>query len=235
MKRFDILAVASLFFTITVMSGGVAAAITVEWTDFTSSTGIGNTFTGFGAIDPTGDNVGVTFSYTRTSNQTTGGGTSLVSGTWEPELFEPDTILDASSTPSSSLNADLYGGTNAFNVSFDQTVTDPYVLMRSLGGGAQAETIDFGALSVTYLGGSLVQSGNIFIGTNDAGGQQEGAFRINGAFTSFSFTQTRHSGWSSGARAGFQVGQEVIPEPSTALLLGLGLAGMSAARRRVSR
>ena len=213
-----------------------AVPVVVDWTDFTSSTRIGNTSTGFGAIDPAGDNVGVTFSYTRTSNQSTGGGTCrLVSECWEPISSGLETILDASSTPSSSWYADLYGGTNTFNVSFDQTVTDPYVLMRSLGGGAQAETIDFGALSVTYLGGSLVQSGNTFIGTNQAGGRHDGAFRINGAFTSFSFTQTRHSGSSSGAAADFQVGQEVVPEPSTALLFGIGLIGMSLRRRDASK
>lgn len=79
-----------------------------------------------------------------------------------------------------------------------------------------------------YGGGCVTQSGNSLIGH-----EGDGTIEFNGTLSSLSFTVTGSEYWN-----GFTIGTastSPVPEPSTLLLLGTGLAGLAgAAKRRFS-
>lgn len=119
---------------------------------------------------------------------------------------------------------------SAFTLTFDSPVEDPYIALVSIGAPWSGVTYSFNdTFSVVssgsnywgYVGYST--SGNNFTGT-----EYNGVLQFTGTFISLSFSTAPAEYWH-----GFNFGvAEQVPEPSTLILLGSGMAGLGLIRLR---
>ncbi|WP_292918319.1 FxDxF family PEP-CTERM protein [Nitrosomonas sp.] len=219
MKRLLPLALGSL---ITAFASTSAFAITVSWTDWTSST---DSFSASGSLAVGSDIVDVGYSATGAhAFVTTGSGTNY----WTGSAYTNGTVDNA--PPASDIIALNQGGT--VTITFSQTVVDPYIGLVSWNGN----TVDFGVpIVVDSFGSGYWGSGTPILNPGGTGffgsGEVHGVIRLPGSFDSITFTHTSEN-WH-----GFTVGVAGIapvPEPETyaMLLAGLGLLGFMARRRQ---
>lgn len=125
----------------------------------------------------------------------------------------------------------LFGGdqTRTDTVTFSKPVRDPVFAIWSLGQSASAAefafnatpVLDAGGPSAEYGGNGLSVSGNTVLGL-----EGNGSLHLNGNYSSISFTTPIYENWY-----GFTVGTPV-PEPASLAVLGAGLLGLAAVRRR---
>ena len=122
---------------------------------------------------------------------------------------------------------------STFTLNFDQTVTDLYMSLVSVGQKNKPVSYIFNdAFSVVSAGannwgyGSYAVSGNTFTGK-----EYNGVLHFSGSFDSISFSTNPNEYWHGFNFASFTPTSSVS-EPASLALLGLGLCGLAAARRR---
>lgn len=251
LRIFNCFIVFTLFFV-----GFAANAATISWTDWkSSSVNSDDSFTGLGTITTSTSTVNVTYNNPQgVAFFTANGGTDY----WTDSSRE----RDATTSPYTSdfvenipTGTDIiglqYAGTQS--LTFSEAIANPVFSYVSLNGNGYAFDQDFELLSVggadgnecgywgcgtSYKNVVALEDGNYeyqLLGT----GEPHGTLRFTGAFDTVTWRSLSDESWN-----GFTVGVEgtaeeilpsdgnPVPEPSTILLLGSGLAGLVFYRRK---
>ena len=204
---------------------------TISWTDWTAATP-GAPGSASGTLAYGGGSVAVTYSgEVRADFTQTSGGTNY----WSPDT--PYLSPTVSNAPPAADIITLVGPDVAFvnTITFSTPILDPVMAIVSLGQPGFSVFYEFdqpftvlsfgpgfwgGPGTLTDIGGNVLE-----------GVEGHGVIQFSGAVSSISWTVPVPEDWH-----GFTVGAPV-PEPTTAGLLGLALAGLAAmrARRRSTR
>ncbi len=215
------------------------------WTNWTSGTGPGGTVTG--SLDVLGVNLSGGFA-----------GYQLNDGTVTPNSFVPyysagrvdlDFFSPSAAFTQGGLNAPPPRGLIQFINTATITITftggvviDPFFAINSLGNPTNADptSMTFGPTGAAaallssndngvdaYWGtGKCTLTGNTLFGS-----ECSGVVRLTGTYSSITVTANQPENWY-----GFTVGalrtQSVVPEPSTYVLMAVGLVGLGLAARR---
>jgi len=229
-----------------------ASAVPIQWTDWTTSSSA-NGFTGMGTITTPTSTVDVTYNNPQgVAFFQSSGGTDF----WQNNRAgrNPATSpYTSSAVDNIPTGTDIVGLRFAGNqtLTFSETIANPVFSYVSLNGNGYSFDQDFEILSfgnpvdgndcgfwgcgtsfknVVDLGGGLFEYQ--LLGT----GEPHGTLRFTGAFDTVSWRSLSSENWN-----GFTVGvqgtaEEVfnnqVPEPAVLVLMGLGLAGMAATRKR---
>lgn len=128
----------------------------------------------------------------------------------------------------------VYQG-GGFTLTFDQSVNDLYMSLISVGQPNLSVTYDFNnpftveATGTNYWG----YGGYSLLGDDFTGNEFNGILKFSGAFTSISFNILQAEYWHGFNFASFERSASV-PEPGSLILFGLGLIGLSLARKRAA-
>ena len=207
-----------LFAVLAMLPASAAIAAPVGWTDWTSTgpSTVSGTMT-FGATT-----VGVTYSgpYYAPTTQVSGG-----TNYWSPSAPYISATVPNAPPASDIIALNEPGGLKT--ITFSHAVNDPLLALVSWNGnvvdfGVPIEILSFGLGHFGTGTATLNGGGTGFTGV----GEFHGVIRLPGTYTSITFSDTSEL-WH-----GFTVGAVSVPEPSTGILLGIGLAGLLAYRRK---
>jgi len=122
----------------------------------------------------------------------------------------------------------------SYTLTFDQTVSDLDMALVSVGRGYLPVTYDFNdSFSVLSSGSNYWgYTGYTTSGDDFTGSEYNGILEFSGSFNSISFTVNDAEHWH-----GFNFGAASVsvPEPSAIALMGLGLLGFVATRRKIKK
>jgi hypothetical protein len=209
--------------TIILVGGSVAVANAAYWTDWTSAPAgasivSGTLFDGTNTVD-------VTYTGPYGFAQTSGGGTNY----WTyPGPTSPYDSFNG--PPDSDIVALNTAGTKT--ITFSQAVTNPLFAWTSWNGNSAQFGVPISILSYARgYWGTGTPALNLDGTSFNAAGEETGVVQLMGTFTSITFTDSANEYWH-----GFTMGlpgavPSGVPEPTTVLLLGLGIVGLAGARR----
>jgi hypothetical protein len=226
------LTAASLLSACALVTVGVARADTIDWTTWSKGTA-GSPGSATGSI-AAGSGISVTY-----SGQTSG----VLFGypSWNPvSTFTGGTIGNGPAAANNSVQ--MEGGTSLTEtITFSSALVNPVLAIESLGGSGDTASFDFnsaepftietGGPSAEYGGTSITKSGSDVLGDEGSG-----VIQFSGTFSQLTFTTPAYENFYM-----FTVGDDVsattavTPEPSTLSLLGLGLAALPYAKRKLGR
>jgi PEP-CTERM motif len=221
----------TLLATLLSLCSAVTFAAPVFWTDWTTATtatpGV------LGALTTLTDTVNVTYSGPYSFAQTSGG-----TNYYNPSAPYLSPTVD-NAPPASDIIALNVGGLKT--ITFSKAVKDPFIALVSW----NANAVDFGVpIDIISFGTGFWGNGTPILNAGGTGffgsGEVHGVIRLPGSYTSISFTDTSENwhGFTIGV-AGVSVdggtdGGGTVPEPTTLLLLSLGLLGIAQSARRNS-
>lgn len=194
-----------------------ALAGTVTWADWTAA--------GSNQVSGTMGGIGVTYSGAYFFAQINNIGTDY----WNPQApYLSSTVSNAPDSQSVDIIAIGTGGTGE-TITFSSPVTNPILAVVSVNGPGLYFSVPFNVLSdgCGYWG-----CGNLFIGSGNllySNGEGHGVIQFPGTFTSITIDEQGAENWR-----GFTVGvlPTGVPEPSSLLLIGTGVAGLAGILRR---
>lgn len=219
---------ASLVFAVCLLSlTGTSQAVLINWTDWASAV-TGASGNASGTISG-----GINVSYTGdiTFAQTSGGTNWWTEGA--PAPYTGNAVVDNAPSASDIIALSRAGITNT--LSFSTPLVDPVMAFVSIGRSYMGVSYNFDA-PFTLLSegqgwwgdGWWQQTGNSLTGY-----EAHGVIQFNGTFSSISWDNSPTEYWH-GITIG-STGAAPVPEPGTVLLLGSGLLGVVALRKKIKK
>jgi len=202
----------------------------VNWTNWTSS----DLASANGTMGSVAVNFGGSLQFAQlAAGSMVGSGAGANTNYWtegSPAPYTGNAVVDNAPTAYELL---AFNGFSTNTITFDQVVINPLMAIVSQGQAGLPVTYDFDqSFTVLGEGRGYWGDGTYTLGAGDQliGRELHGVIQFQGAFTELSWTSTQEN-WH-----GFTIGmvqpQTSVDEPVTLSLLGLGLLGLAAARRR---
>jgi hypothetical protein len=212
------------------LSAPMAQAAPVLWTDWTAS----DLASASGSMGSVGVSFTGSLQFAQLANGTMiGSGANASANYWtegSPAPYTGNAVVDNAPTAHELL---AFNGFSTNKITFDQAVIDPIMAIVSQGQPGVPVTYDFDqSFTVLSEGQGYWGDGTYTLGVGDQliGRELHGVIQFQGSFTELSWTSTQEN-WH-----GFTIGmvepQTSVSEPAALSLLGLGLLGLAAARRR---